>query len=134
MPNLSAISLFEKPSLTKAIVEFEKSDLYRYFRAMRNRITHRLPFVTRGVLSLTKHMFLFPDDPNSDDVVLKTENDIDVLETCKDWVYKILNFVDQTSIIAFRNSRLVTQLKAFDKSTGEEIDIEKHFGKNFETK
>ena len=113
--------------LTNALVNFEKSEFYQYFKGMRNRITHRLPFVTRGMISLTGHMFFFPDYPESDDVNPKTENEIDVLSTCKNWVYEILEFVDQTSIVAFKNSSIVTHIKAVDTNTGKAIDIEKQF-------
>jgi hypothetical protein len=116
--------------ITKALVKFEKTDSYHYFKEMRNRITHRLPFVTRGVASLTGHRFFFPDDPENDDINPKTENEIDVLTTCKNWVYEILEFVDQTSIIAFKKSPVITQMKAVDTMTGDEIDIAKHFGKS----
>ena len=111
--------------ITNALVKFEKSDFYHYFKGMRNRITHRLPFVTRGVLSLTGNLLFFPDDPDNDDFNPKTENEIDVLTTCKNWVYEILEFVDQTSIIAFKNSPVINQLKAVDTKTGKEIDVEK---------
>lgn len=110
--------------ITKALVEFEKSELHRYFKGMRNRITHRLPFVTRGKLSPTVHPLLFPDDPESDDVTPQTESDIDLLETCREWLYEILSFVDQTSITVFQE---IGEITAIDNKTGEKVDIYKRF-------
>ena len=113
-------------SITEALVRFDNSDCHQYFRKMRNRITHRLPFVVRGKIG-EKNRILFPDDPENDDVVPITKEDIDILETCKKWVYEILAFVDQTSIIVFQKMGEVT---AINIETGEKIDIESHFGRN----
>lgn len=86
---------------------------------MRNRITHRLPFVVWCKIDLSagkKEQILFPDDPESDDVIPVTENDVDILETCKNWLYEILAFVDQTSIFIFRE---MGEVKGINTETGE---------------
>ena len=91
---------------------------------MRNRITHRLPFVRRGKLKPTVHPLLFPNRPESDDVTPQIENDIDLLQTCRKCLYEILSFVDQTSIILFQE---MGEIKAVDNKTGKEVNIEEHF-------
>jgi len=106
--------------ITKALAKFITSDFYRYFRGMRNRITHRLPFITKGKLN----QIFFPDDPKSDNVDPLTKKEIDILKTCKEWLYEILSFVDQTSIIVFPK---MGQIRAIDNKTGEEVDIYERF-------
>lgn len=108
--------------ITKALVEFITSDSHRYFRGMRNRITHRLPFITKGKMN----QIFFPDDPESDNVDPLTEKEIDILKTCQIWINENLSFVEQTSIIVFQK---MDQIKAIDNKTGEEVDIYERFRK-----
>lgn len=108
--------------ITKALDKFITSNFYRYFKGMRNRITHRLPFVVRG----KSDQIFFPDNPESDDADPSVENEIDVLETCRKWLLEILRFVDQTSTIVMPKMGRIT---AYDKKTGNKVDIEKRFWK-----
>lgn len=105
--------------ITKSLIDFSESELHEYFRGMRNRITHRLPFVFRGM----NDQIFFPDDPDDDDVDPKTELEIDVGITCKDWLYGILEFVDQTSLQVFQK---IAKIQAFSKSTGKELTLEEY--------
>ena len=105
----------EKP-ITKVLIEFFDSDIYRFFRGMRNRITHRLPFLLKG----KDNIIFFPDDPESDDVIPQTEQQIDIVKTCKEWLYEILTFVDQTTILVFKK---IARIKTVNIETGEKIDL-----------
>lgn len=111
--------------ITKALIEFSDTDSYKYFRGMRNRVMHRLPFVTQG----TNDQIFFPDDPDSDDVIPSTENKIDVCETCNLWLHEILSFVDRTSLLVFRHA---AKIKILSKETGEELNLEEYFGKEYD--
>ena len=106
--------------LTKKLAEFTHSKFYIYFRNMRNRITHRLPFIIKG----RNDKIFFPDDPENDNANPQTEDQIDLFETSKEWLYKILTFVDQNSIIVFKK---IVRINATNTETGEKIDIEHYF-------
>jgi len=103
--------------ITQSLVNFSESKLHTYFRGLRNRITHRLPFVFRG---MNDQIFL-PDNPNDDDVIPKTKKQIDVGETCRRWLYEILEFVDQTSLLVFKE---IAKIQIYNKNTGKEITLE----------
>jgi len=91
-------SIYPDDEITSLFCGFASSDLHQYFREMRNRITHRLPFVLKGV----DDQFFLPDDPESDEVEQKTDSKIDLLETCEKWLFEILEFVDQASFLIFK--------------------------------
>ena len=103
--------------ITKSLVSFSESELYKYFRGMRNRITHRLPFVIRGM----NDQLFFPDEPNDDEVVPKTTKYIDVCVTIEKWINEILGFVDRASLLVFTK---IAKLEAYNKNTGEILTIE----------
>ena len=42
-------SVIPDDEITSLLCKFTSSDLHQYFRKMRNRITHRLPFVLKGM-------------------------------------------------------------------------------------
>lgn len=111
---------YPNEQITIELNNFFNSESHRYFRGMRNRITHRLPFVTKGKLD----QIFFPDDPDSDDVDPLTEKNIDVLKACKKWLHDILLFVDQTSITIYTK---IARIKAIDNKTGKEVDFEERF-------
>lgn len=90
---------------------FSGSDTHKYFRKMRNRVTHRLPFETRG----RGRRLYFPDDPLSEDSELQIENEHDVLETCKKWINEILPFVDEAAFLSYGN---MAKLEIRNKETG----------------
>ena len=90
--------------ITLVLCDFYNSDTHQYFRKMRNRLTHRLPFAWKG----KENQFFYPDDPNNDDINPKTELEINILTTSKDWLSKILNFIDSTSLIVFNKIAEIT--------------------------
>lgn len=102
--------------ITRRLVDFQKSDLQSYFRRMRNRITHRLPVLYQGM----NDQLFFPDDPFDDDISPKTDEQIDVLETCTNWIYGILEFVDNTSLLVAKE---IAELQP-TRSNGNQISIE----------
>ncbi|MBA7598721.1 hypothetical protein ES703_05741 [subsurface metagenome] len=115
--------------ITLVLCDFFNSDTHQYFRKMRNRLTHRLPFAWKG----KENQFFYPDDPNNDDINPKTEREIDILTTSRDWLSKILNFIDSTSLIVFNKIAEITPYDKEDKEiTWEELirkqrdNLEKH--------
>jgi hypothetical protein len=92
-------SVIPEDEITSLLCEFSSSDLHQYFRQMRNRITHRLPFLLKGM----DDQFFLPDDPESDTVEPRTDLKIDLLETCEKWLFEILEFVDQASFIIYKD-------------------------------
>ena len=107
-------------NITELVTDFSSSEWYNYFRDMRNRITHRLPFVMRGM----NDQVFFPDDPMSDDVGPSTEKQIDLIETCDLWLNSVLRFVDRTSLVVFTK---IARFEAISKETGEQIDADAYF-------
>jgi hypothetical protein len=83
--------------ITETVTEFHNLELHKYFRKMRNRITHRLPFVIKGM----NDQIYFPDNPNDDNIFPKTDLMIDIYQTCRDWLHEILEFVDTSSVLVF---------------------------------
>ena len=81
-------------SLTTLLQKFYDSAVQRYFRKMRNRITHRLPFDIR-IAGAPR--ILFPDDPNSDDMYPSTDKKIEVITRCETWINGILSFLDNVT-------------------------------------
>lgn len=96
------ISVCEKKipdeEVTDKICKFAKSELHQYFRKMRNRLTHRLPFVVKGM----NDQLFFPDNPYDEDISPKTDNQIDILERCNEWIYGIIGFVDMITLLIFQ--------------------------------
>ena len=89
---------------------------------MRNRITHRLPFVLKGM----NDQIYFPDDPNDDEIFPKTDSMIDIYQTCRDWLYGILEFVDNSSVLVLSK---LGKMAIYDKD-GHEITIEEYIQKH----
>jgi len=114
--------ILPEEDITKTLCDFSESDLHQYFRAMRNRITHRLPFVIRGM----NDQIFFPDNPNNDAAIPAIEKEIDFCDTCRKWLYGILTFVDRTSLIVFKN---IARLETLDKKTRKKIgvDVDEYF-------
>ena len=106
--------------ITKHILDFSEDETYTYFKKMRNMITHRLPFQFK---SRDTKLF-FPDDPDSDEVRPTTEMKIDVCETCKKWLYEILFFVDQTSLVVLPE---MASLTVTNKITGKQVDFREYY-------
>lgn len=104
--------------ITTTLTGFHNSELHKYFREMRNRVTHRLPFVLKGM----NNQIYFPDDPNDDEVSPKTDAKIDIYHTCRDWLYGILDFIDNTSVLVLSTLGKITP---YDKE-GSEITIEEY--------
>ena len=106
--------------ITKNVVEFSDSETQQYFRKMRNMVTHRLPFqiVGRGV------RVFFPDDPESDVSRPSTKMGIDVYETCRTWLYEILDFIDKTSVLVYQK---MGKIQFVDKITGKELTPEEYY-------
>jgi len=113
------LKLIPDEPITKSLIDFSESKFHKYFRGMRNRITHRLPFVFRGM----NDQIFFPDDPDDDEVDPKTELGIDVGITCKEWLYGILEFVDRTSLQIFQK---IAKIQAISKITGKELTMEEY--------
>ena len=90
--------------ITHLLRDFYDSDMHRYFRKMRNRLTHRLPFVWKG----KENQFFYPDDPNNDDINPKVEMEIDILSTSEGWLFQILKFIDDTSLLVFKKIAEIT--------------------------
>lgn len=102
--------------ITKSLTEFYESEVHKYFREMRNRITHRLPFVLKGM----NDQIYFPDDPDDDEVFPKTDLMIDIYQTCRDWLFGILEFVDNSSVLVLGK---LGKMATYDED-GNEITIE----------
>jgi len=102
--------------ITKTLTEFHNSELHKYFRKMRNRITHKLPIVLRGM----NDQIYFPDNPNDDNIFPKTDLMIDIYQTCRDWLHEILEFVDTSSVLVFE---MIAKMVINDED-GHEITIE----------
>jgi len=83
--------------LKKHILAFANSESYLYYKDIRNMIAHRLPFVTRG--NDTK--LYFPDDPNEDAIIPKMDREIDIYDTCKEWVHSFFSFLDKGTYLCF---------------------------------
>lgn len=77
-------------AMTQRIVSFYDSDSHQYFRKMRNRSTHRLPFTYSGT-NLDAYL---PDDPDEDDPVYSIKKKIELYPTVKQWLFEILALVD----------------------------------------
>lgn len=101
---------------------FSDSDTHIYFRKMRNRVTHRLPFETRGI----GRRLYFPDNPLSETSEPQLEGKYEVLETCTKWINEILPFVDEAAFLSYGN---MVKLEITNKQTGEMIYSDLRAGK-----
>lgn len=110
--------------ITHLLYDFSKSDLYKYFRDMRNRITHRLPFVLKGM----NDQIFFPDDPNDDALTPSTEKMIDVKSTCFNWLSEILSFVDRASYQVYLER---CEILLFHNENGEELNFEDYIKRKY---
>jgi len=110
-----------KSDISNHFQTFSRSDTHAYFRKMRNRVTHRLPYETRG----RGRRLYFPDDPLSEDSEPQIENEHDVLETCKKWINEILPFVDEAAFLSYGN---LTKLEIRNKETGKMIYSDRRAG------
>lgn len=72
------------------LIELTKCDWYKYFRKMRNRITHRMPFNIQG----RRGEIYLPLNPNDDEIISPTVEKYEIIETSKTWIYEILEVVD----------------------------------------
>lgn len=102
---------------------FSGSDTHTCFRKMRNRVTHRLPFETRGI----GRRLYFPDDPLNEDSEPHMEIGRDILETCKKWIIEILLFVDKAAFLSYGN---MAKLEIRNKETGKVILSDRRSGVN----
>lgn len=108
--------------ITKKLNECVITDWYAYFREMRNRITHRLPFVLRGM----NDKIFFPDFPEKDEIQPSIKKQIDILETCQIWLNTILSLVDLATFLIYSRVAIV---KSYRKDTGEVVDLFDYFKK-----
>ena len=78
--------------IKNAILEMWDSEWFRYFHALRNRLTHRIGLV----LSSRNDEFFFPDDPLSPfpETNLK---EMKLIPNCRLWLEKCLSYVDEIS-------------------------------------
>jgi hypothetical protein len=106
--------------ITHKLNEFVASKWYVFFREMRNRITHRLPFVLRGM----NDQIFFPDFPEKDELIPSVDKQIDVLDTCREWLHNVLAFLDKSTFIIFSSVAHITTIR---KETGENVDLYDYF-------